>query len=399
MSLAILIAAACAAQDVPSPIPPVDDRLAQLPPPVDGSQSLEEQVAELRARLDAQLLPFREFDSSLGTVSDLNRTLSRVGYVYDDGFVIEGRPAADGPLYRMRLNSWLHLRHTYFDSDGPNSRENDMEFERLRFIMSGRVLSRSLTYFAQVDADNDRAQALSLLDYFLSFDVGQELFDLPADSFGIRAGQWKLPFSRSRRTSGQRLQFTDRAMSTLFFDIDRSVGVGLYGETDVLARPLTWEFALFNGFRTTGVRSGRAGELDRNLATSGRLFADLFGDWGEDSEPNYVQQDCPALRVGAGYALGRVESEGMTEFSRFRSIDTGATVSSLLPAGATGFLASVYTVDAHFKYRGASLIADYYWRTISDIGPVAVDDLFDHGFLLQAGYFVIPQKLELLSRW
>lgn len=383
---------AATAQDLGGP--------ADAPPPA-PAPSLEDQLADLRARLDEQAAQLQSFHAAIGGSADPDeaRTLSRAGYVYDNGFVLQGQSTDGDRTFRMRINSWSQFRHTYFSSDGPTADENDFEFERLRFVMSGHVFTRSLTYFTQIDADNDRAQALGVLDYFISYDAGAEWFGLDAGHFGIRAGEWKLPFLRSRRLSGQRLAFTERSMATLFFDIDRSAGVGLYGEADVWSRPLTWEFAMFNGFRTGSLRPGRTGDLDRNFGTSGRVFADLFGEWGEDSESDLVGHDEPAMRIGAAYAVGGVDAEGDAEFSRFRTVDTGAAVADVLPPGANHFLATLFSVDASFKYRGFSFIADYYWRLLSDFGPTPVDDLFDHGFLLHAGYFVVPQKLEMLSRW
>jgi hypothetical protein len=59
----------------------------------------------------------------------------------------------------------------------------------------------------------------------------------------------------------------------------------------------------------------------------------------------------------------------------------------------------MYTVDAHWKYRGLSVISEYYWRGIANFRGADVPSLFDHGFNLQFGQFVVPEKLELLARW
>lgn len=378
-----------------------------LPPAAssDPSLTLEEQLADLRSRLDAQAAELDRMRTSAGTSGRApvdeseDRTLRNTGYVYDNGFVIQGQSRDGDEAFRLRINSWVQLRHTYFASEGPTSSENDLEFERVRFVMTGHVFSKSLTYYTQVDADNDRGQTLSILDYFLSYDAGVEWLDLKPGTFGIRAGEWKLPFNRARRISSQRVSFSERSMTTLFFDIERSVGVSLYGTADMGSTPLNWEFALFDGFRTSGARPGRAGDLDRNFATSGRMFADLLSEWGEDSESDLVRHDQPALRLGAGYAVGKMDAEGEFEFSRQRTVDTGEALDAILPAGVDHYKMASFTVDANFKYCGWSFIADYYWRTLFDFGPTPVNNLFDHGFLLQTGYFVVPKKLELISRW
>ena len=48
---------------------------------------------------------------------------------------------------------------------------------------------------------------------------------------------------------------------------------------------------------------------------------------------------------------------------------------------------------------GWSVTSEYYFRTISGFQGADLPDLFDHGFWLQVGKFVVPRKLELLSRW
>ncbi len=49
-----------------------------------------------------------------------------------------------------------------------------------------------------------------------------------------------------------------------------------------------------------------------------------------------------------------------------------------------------------FKYRGFSLISEYYWRKQHGILDT---NLIDHGFFVQAGYFLIPKKLEVAGRY
>jgi len=55
------------------------------------------------------------------------------------------------------------------------------------------------------------------------------------------------------------------------------------------------------------------------------------------------------------------------------------------------------SADAGMKYQGLSLHGEYYWRWVDDFkvdGDVPRDDLYDHGFQLQATAMFIPQLLE-----
>jgi len=100
---------------------------------------------------------------------------------------------------------------------------------------------------------------------------------------GLRLGQWKLPFNRARAESGWKLAFTDRAVASVFFDINRSRAIALYDEFGMLGRTVQWESALSNGFKTGGFLPVRR-DLDPNFGVSGRLWSDWIGEWGTDGE-------------------------------------------------------------------------------------------------------------------
>ncbi len=81
-------------------------------------------------------------------------------------------------------------------------------------------------------------------------------------------------------------------------------------------------------------------------------------------------------------------------------MDSGATLASLVqPLGVTAFDVWLYTLDAHFKYHGFSIIGEYYWRNMGRFDGGSVPALSDDGFVLQTGYFVCPHTLEVLFRW
>jgi hypothetical protein len=126
---------------------------------------------------------------------------------------------------------------------------------------------------------------------------------------------------------------------------------------------------------------------------------DVLGDLGSDGEPDLSFHTTPALRLGGGLALTRVAREGAREFSRQTVVDSGVTLASILPAGVTAYDICFFTVDAHWKYHGFSLITDYYWRYMNRFDGASIPSLVDQAFVLQAGYFVIPCELELLARW
>ena len=66
----------------------------------------------------------------------------------------------------------------------------------------------------------------------------------------------------------------------------------------------------------------------------------------------------------------------------------------VLPVGVNSTDVWLYTIDAHLPYRGFSILVDYYWRNINQFTDGSVLSLFDEGFVVQTGYFVIPHETE-----
>jgi hypothetical protein len=239
-----------------------------------------------------------------------------------------------------------------------------------------------------------------MLDYFAKYDLGHQLLGCEADKLGVQVGKWKVPFSRSRQETGRKLQFTDRAIANILFDLNRAIGAGMYGSIEPLQQPIQLQTAIFNGFRTGSQSTSRSdSEIDRNFGWSLRAQTDLFGDFGSDGEPDLNAHAVPALRLGSAVAYTRVDIQGTSEFSRQRVVDSGTRLSDILPADVTAYNVLLFTVDAHFKYHGFAIIGDFYWRRMSEFNGADDFHLLDHGYVLQAGYFVCPEKLELLGRW
>lgn len=329
--------------------------------------------------------------------------LQKVFAGYDQGFVIAGGPDikldADSQPFRLRINGWGHLRQSVLDSHNANPDLNQLEIKRARIVFSGHAFTTDLTYFVQIDGRSNAGERLYFLDYFLDYDIGHGQFDLPERALGMKAGLYKLPFSFSRWASGKELQFADRSMASIFFDINRSLAWGLYGHTDALPSPLDWEIALGNGFTTGLADTGNSGQLDNNMAISGRVSSIPIGTWGGNDMADLEYHEQLTTRIGGGFAVSTIDRSGAAEFSSQTVVDSGRPLANILPLAASSYTASLYSLDASLKYRGLSLTNEYYFRHISDIRGVDLPTLFDHGMWLEAGYFLVPNQWQVLSRW
>jgi hypothetical protein len=333
--------------------------------------------------------------------------LASVKAGYDNGFVIASRReqelgTADYPFW-LRFNGWGQLRHTYFDSQGPNRNVNQFQLKRGRLSFSTAAFNSNFRTFVQIDGRSSNGDDIRLLDYYLSWDIGHAKFGLERGTFGVVTGKYKMPFSMARWLSGRDFEFSDRSVASTFFDVNRSFGWGFKGEVLRSRLPIYWEAALFNGLVTGGAETGSSGTLDDNFATSARAYCFPIGEWGEGELADFQWHERLAVRTGCGFASSNIDRVGMTEFSRVRVVDSGERLSDLLnsafPDEVTSYAVSLFAMDASFKFRGWSSTLEYYFRTIDDFQGADISDLFDQGFWLQLGKFVIPNKLQLLGRW
>ena len=322
---------------------------------------------------------------------------------YDNGFFVQDRPGDDA-RFQIRINGWGQFRVASPDFDNPSSDDQSwtkgtaFEIERARLVFSGFAYDPSLTYFLQLDGDSDQQNTVDLLDAYVDLDVGQRLFDWEADRLRIRAGRTKVPLTRARSLSGRRLAFADRSIASLFFDGGRAVGFGMGGRLEPFDRPAAWHLAVFNGLDTGSYRPGTAGDLDGNPAASARFVFDPVGDWGTDSVSDLTYHERLAVRVGAGTAFSSIDSMGQREFDRPSVVDSGGSLADLLPASTTGFDETLFSLDASAKWRGVSLFAEWYGRSIGGFEGGGPGRLFDYGLWLHAGAFVVPETWEVFVR-
>ncbi|QDV25125.1 porin family protein [Aureliella helgolandensis] len=345
--------------------------------------------------------PASSVASSVTSASQTSVAPFSVGY--DGGFVIASQAGINLPVaqypYSLVINGYGQLRETVFESQGTTPDLNQLQLKRARLVFSGHAFNPDFRYYIQLDGRSSSGDALRILDYYLNYDFGHRHWNLAEKRLGFRTGLYKMPFSMSRGLSGKELQFADRSMASMFFDVNRSLAWGLYGELTPLQMPLTWEVAIFNGLVTGGAETGSSGTLDNNNAFSARVTMSPIGDWETGGLADLTIHERLATRVGVGTAFTQIDRVGTTEFNALRVVDSGAQLSSLLPNAVDHYSVALYAADAGIKYRGASLNLEYYFRNVNGFHGAQLPDLFDHGLWLQGGYILIPEKLEVLARW
>ncbi len=345
--------------------------------------------------------PTQDVEASIGNPGA--NWLSEVRAGYDNGFLITSSKELDlkssESPFRLKINGWGQIRSATFDSDGVNPNQNQFQLQRARLVLSGSAFTEDFSYYLQFDGRSSSGDNVRLLDYQLDYDIGHHSLGFDPGTLEFAAGKFKMPYSLARELSGREFEFADRSVSSTFFDVNRSLGWGLRGRVNKSRVPVNWAVAIFNGLVTGGAETGSSGSLDDNFAYSARASWYPNGDWGRGQLADFDYHCSPATRVGAGWANSTIDRRGSTEFDALRVVDSGGRLSSVLPGSVDQYLVNLYSVDASLKYRGWSFTSEYYFRQINGVQGATIPSLFDHGFWLEMGKFVIPQKCQLMARW
>jgi hypothetical protein len=261
------------------------------------------------------------------------------------------------------------------------NKHNKMKVE---FAFSPRDLS--------MDADRVPHRT-PLLTWYMEFDYLRD--------FTIRAGQYKIPYSRQRVISSGNLQLVDRALAQGEFNHDRDIGIdfrskdlaGLGGKLRYYAGVYMGEGRDFGDKNAT---------KDFKLHYLARFEVLPFGKFKDYSEADMERMQKPGLSLGAAYAF-HDDSQGLK----------GVNGDTPTDGGLTSYHSA--TADYLFKYKGFSSSGEFHWRKgARTAGDVMVEDPTDPtmevpaeveaarngvGWFVQAGYMIPRQPIEVAARY
>jgi hypothetical protein len=323
---------------------------------------------------------------------------------YDKGFVI--RPVnADKHPFELKMNGWIQFRHHAFSRDvdswtdnagvtRPVRNRNAFDIERARLVFSGYAQDPRLTYFLQLDGDTDGGDAVDFFDYWWAWEC--------SDEFQFQMGKRKVPGSRQWLLGARHTRLIDRPMACDFFRPDRTVGVfgiGKIGDTG------HYEVMAGNGYNTANLPISAT---DDRFAFAATNYFDPLGDYGGQLVDFEGTCD-PLVRIGHSfvYSPQAADTVGVpldeADFIRL-SDGTRLTQIGALAAGVTvsDFDIYFYGVDAAMKWNGWSVNAELFLRWIEDIrgdGALPVSALYQHGFYVEGGRFIVPQLLDWNVRY
>ena len=220
-----------------------------------------------------------------------------------------------------------------------------------------------------------------------------------APNFELWVGQTKLPGNRERVISSQKLQFVDRSLLNSRFNIDRDQGIQLHHAHKV-GQVVLREIGSISMGEGRNVTVNNVGGYDYTARVEVLPFGEFEGD-GDYVGSDIYREETPKLAVGASYDY----NDG--------AIREGGQLGDFLSDQRD--LSTVF-VDAMFKYRGFSAMAEYANKEAlkdessdgeSEDGPVVrrdaegnVEETFVTGnaFNVQAGY-LFKTNWEVAGRY
>ena len=341
---------------------------------------------------NTDLLPSREDEYGVG---------------YDGGFYFRPDDPKEDP-YEMLINGRMQFRYVGFsreqeswvDSAGnviPIENLSYFEIERGRLSFRGFILNEKLKYFINFDYDTDDFDRVIIHDFWTDWKF--------SDALDVFVGKAFVPGSREWLNGSTTTRFADRSLACTFFRPDRTVGVWAQGEP--------WEGRFYrmmvgDGFNTNGLLP-EPGAIDDNFVYSCSLWADLGqGKYGRGYS-DLEWHERLVSEVGTSFTYGRQEGQGpllqpRIEQNFIRLADgTRITTPGAVAPGVTvnNFDIYLWAVDAAFKWRGFSANGEYYFRQLSNLectGPLPTRIIYNHGYALEGGYMLIPDRFEVNAR-
>ncbi|HHT9105668.1 MAG TPA: porin [Candidatus Wujingus californicus] len=340
-------------------------------------QKQQEQIHALKNRIEAlsaepKLITREEIQHEIEDYLSTDEARKEMGLglpsvtaVYtpdDEKYALSFRLPDDN--YTLNLGGRLQFQYTFKDKDEDfdESDVQDINLRRARVYMGGNIYTKFIHYYVELDGDKFN---VGLRDFYI--------YVTPIEELNGKFGYFKVPFNRQRMTTSGKLLFIDRSIANDEFTQDRDYGVDIYGKP--FEGHIEYHAAVFQGAGEDPEKWDNGDNLDNKLLYVLNFRYNPFGKYDYYDETDVKYSDKLKATIGASVAFnGKVNDEKIK--------DTNTVVG---------------VVDLGVRYKGFTWDSDYFVRTED---PESDGDTVDSdGFYTQAGYFVIPKKLEVAARY
>lgn len=298
--------------------------------------------------------------------------------------------SADGKS-SINLGGYAQLiyRFSDFDAKGVDSK-SDFDIRRFKLVLKGTLFNPNFGYKFQ----GDISSGFTTEDAFINYKFAEPLT--------VQVGQFKPPQARQELTGAGKQLFPERSLANDTFNLGRDQGIQAAGSC--ASKLVDYRFGLFNG------NGPNTGNSDDNHMLAGRIDINPLGAYKMD-EAGWPS-DKPLVNLGASYAWQKIEATDVgsnfdrdndvmdvalnLDKTRFTTTSTNNGSANFISDYGKDLVWSLWTANLNATWLGASFAGEYY-RLNAD--PALGNEWDADGYYLQAGYQVIPQKLELGVRY
>ncbi len=292
---------------------------------------------------------------------------------YKDGFFIAGE---DGK-FSLKINGETQIRYIYAHAQdrptgaGVDSDDDESGFQlrRTRLNFTGHFIDPGLTFGIRPSFNRGNGN-LQLDDAWVAIDL--------LDKLKVKAGQFKAAFLREENVSGFQQLAVERSYVADYFTLDYIQGLEFTYDGGFFKPSLTIRDGSYSGFSTaTDFQSDLT-----SFAVAGRVEFLVAGDWKQFRDFSSWSNDKTGVLIGLGADFERGETG--------RNTNTPDVLK--------------YTADVSVEIAGINFLAAGVGQQFDegDGGgglPTNLGTAQQWSAVLQAGVFIIPDKLELFARY
>lgn len=299
-----------------------------------------------------------------------------------NGFIL----ASEDGKFEMQIGARLQLRFAVPDDQDPvtfadfSHRDYQVfKVNRARLKVGGHAYQPWLKYFFEYDLGRG-----IMLDYRVMIEKWPWL--------NIKAGQWKVAFTRERFISSGNQQLIDRSILNRQFTVDRQQGIEVNGNLD------GGGIANFNYWLGTFTGTGRGATQndDNKMMYFGRFQWNFLG-----TEMPFSGGDLGISEKPVG-SIAIAGVKNTSPYTRFSSSGGGNLV-GFEGTNQSQYEIKQFQIETAFNYKGFSWSSEFHRKHITDHIDQGTTQL--GGFYATAGYFFNqsfafwPEPLEMAARY
>ncbi|MFO0792762.1 MAG: porin [Candidatus Brocadiaceae bacterium] len=273
-----------------------------------------------------------------------------------------GFQTSDGK-YSLYVGFRFQSRFTYKDRDDDfdESDITDLDVRRARLCFGGNIYRKDINYYVELDADSF---TYNMRDYYVYW--------TPIPELNVKTGYFKVPANRQWDSSGFKLLLQDRSIACDNFKQDRDYSLDIYGLP--FEGHAEYHIAVFRG-----AGKSPAGDVntDNELMYVMSARYNPFGIYDYYDETDLKYTETFKATMGASIVYGGKEKDAKVP-------DSNIIVGS---------------VDFGVRYKGFTWDSEGYMKSKDSEPITGGDTIHSDGFYTQAGYFILPKKVEIATRY